>query len=80
MPNTKIFTKGIWLKTITKKVAKLANRCLRGAYVGIVKNLDSRFSVHILLLHHYMSDFAHILDLYSLVIGIYKSEIWAKNN
>ena len=27
---------------ISKKVAKLANRCLRGAYVGIVQNLDSR--------------------------------------
>ena len=26
------------------------------------------------------SDFAHISDLYSLVIGLYKSEMRAKNN
>ena len=74
MPNKKIFAKGIWLKTIPKKAAKLANRCLRGAYVGIVQNLDSRFSVHILLPHHYRSDLANISDFYSLVIGLYKSE------
>ena len=74
MPNTKIFAKGIWLKTIFKKVAKLANRCLRGAHVGIVQNLDSRFSVHILILHHYKNDLSHLSYLYSLVIGMYKSE------
>ena len=34
-----------------------------------------RFSVAKLLLHHYKSDLAHISDLYSLVIGLYKSEI-----
>ena len=39
----------------------------------------AHFSVHILLLHHYKSDFAYISDLYSLVIGLYKSEIWAKD-
>ena len=32
------------------------------------------FSVHILLLHHYKSDLAHISDFDSLVIGISKSE------
>ena len=39
-----------------------------------------RFYVGKLLLHHYMSDLAHIPDLYSLVIELYKSERWAKNN
>ena len=38
----------------------------------------ARFSVHILLLHHYASDLAHLSDLYSLVIGMYKSQIWTK--
>ena len=38
-----------------------------------------RFSVHILLLHHYGSDLSHISDLYSLVIGLYKSEMLVKN-
>ena len=38
----------------------------------------ARFSVHILLLHRYMSDLAHLSDLYSLVIGLYKSEMRAK--
>ena len=40
---------------------------------------DASLSVHILLLHHYKSDFAHISDLYSLVIGLYKSVIRAKD-
>ena len=40
----------------------------------------AHFSVHILLLHHYMCDLAHISDFDSLVIGISKSERWAKNN
>ena len=35
---------------------------------------DASLSVHILLLHHYRSDFAHLSDLYILVIGLYKSE------
>ena len=39
-----------------------------------------RFYVGKLLLHHYESDLAHISDLYSLVIELYKSERWAKNN
>ena len=39
-----------------------------------------RFSVGKLLLHQYKSDLAHISDLYSLVIELYKSERWAKNN
>ena len=39
-----------------------------------------RFYVGKQLLHHSESDLAHILDLYSLVIEVYKSEIWAKNN
>ena len=34
-----------------------------------------RFSVAKLLLHHYKSDLAHISDLYSLVIELYKYEI-----
>ena len=34
----------------------------------------ARFSVHILLLHHYGSDLAHISDFDSLVIGLSKSE------
>ena len=34
----------------------------------------ARFSVGILLLHHYKSDLAHLSDLCSLVIGLYKSE------
>ena len=37
--------------------------------------LTAGFSVHMLLLHHYNSDLSHISDLYSLVIGMYKSEI-----
>ena len=39
----------------------------------------ARFSVHLLLLHHDKSDLAHISDRYSLVIGMYLSEIRAKN-
>ena len=39
-----------------------------------------RFSVAKLLLHHYTSDLEYISDLYSLVIGIYKSEMRANNN
>ena len=38
----------------------------------------AHFSVHILLLHHYKSDFAHTSYLYSLVIGLYKAVIWTK--
>ena len=34
----------------------------------------AHFSVHILLLHHYESDLAHISDFDSLVIGLSKSE------
>ena len=37
-----------------------------------------RFSVAILLLHHYKSDLAHTTDRWSLVIELYLSEIWAK--
>ena len=33
-----------------------------------------RFYVGKLLLHHYKSDLAHLSDLYSLVIELYKSE------
>ena len=40
---------------------------------------DASLSVHILLLHHYKSDLAHISDFDSLVIGLSKSERWAKN-
>ena len=40
----------------------------------------AHFSVHILLLHHYESNLAHISDFDSLVIGLSKSERWAKNN
>ena len=36
---------------------------------------DASLSVGKLLLHHYKSDLAHISDLYSLVIGVYKSGI-----
>ena len=39
---------------------------------------DASLSVHILLLHHYKSDLAHISDFDSLVIGLPQSEIWAK--
>ena len=38
----------------------------------------ARFSVHILLLHHYKSDLAHISDKYISVIELYLSEIRAK--
>ena len=38
------------------------------------------FSVHILLLHHYRSNLAHISDSYSSVIVLYLSEMRAKNN
>ena len=34
----------------------------------------ARFSVHILLLHHYKSGLAHLSVLYSLVIGLYNPE------
>ena len=40
----------------------------------------AHFAVGILLLHNYRSNLAHLSDLYSLVIGLYKSEIWANNN
>ena len=40
----------------------------------------AHFVVDILLLHHYKRDLAHLSDLYSLVIGMYKSERWAKKN
>ena len=39
----------------------------------------ARFSVHILLLHHYRSDLAHTSDRCSSVIELYLSEIGAKN-
>ena len=39
----------------------------------------ARFSVHILLLHHYKNALTHISDFDSLVIGTSKSERWAKN-
>ena len=35
----------------------------------------AHFAVDILLLHHYKSNLAHLSYLYSLVIGLYKSEI-----
>ena len=57
------------------------NRSYNGGgvvYVLKARHLNQHDSI--LLLHHYKSDFAHISDLYSLVIGMYKSEIWAKNN
>ena len=41
---------------------------------------DASHSVGKLLLHHYKSDLAHTSDSYSLVIGLYKSGILAKNN
>ena len=42
---------------------------------GTVRMISTaRFSVHILILHHYGSDLAHLSDLYSLGIGLYKSE------
>ena len=34
----------------------------------------AHFSVHILLLHHYKSNLAHLSYLYILVLGLYKSE------
>ena len=34
----------------------------------------AHLAVGILLLHHYVSDLAHLSDLYSSVIGLYKSE------
>ena len=40
----------------------------------------ARISIHILLLHHYKSDLAHISDRYSSVIGMHLSEIRTKNN
>ena len=40
---------------------------------------DASLSVHILLLHHYKSNLAHISDFDSLVIGLSKSERWAKS-
>ena len=40
----------------------------------------AHFAVYILLLHHYRSNLANLSDLYSLVIGLYKYERWAKNN
>ena len=39
----------------------------------------AHFAIRILLLHHYKSDLAHLSDLYFLVIGLYKSERWAKS-
>ena len=38
----------------------------------------ARFLVHILLLHHYKRYLAHLSDVYSLVIWMYKYERWAK--
>ena len=40
--------------------------------------LTARFSLHILLLHHYKSDLAHTSDRYSLVIELYLYELWGK--
>ena len=37
-------------------------------------NRIAHFVVGILLLHHYKSDLAHLSDLYSLVVGMYKYE------
>ena len=41
---------------------------------------DASVSVHILLLHHYKSDLAHLLDFDSLVIEVYNAKRCAKNN
>ena len=50
----------------------------RGCTVWLIST--ARFSVHILLLHHYESDLAHISNRYSSGIGMYRSEMLAKNN
>ena len=42
-------------------------------------NRIAHFAVDILPLHNYKSDLAHLSDLYSLVIELYKYERWAKN-
>ena len=48
-------------------------------YIGTFWLISTaRFSVHILPLHHYKSDLAHISDFDSFVIGLSKSERWAK--
>ena len=49
-------------------------------YSTVRMNEMPRFYVGKLLLHHYRKDLAHISYLYSLVIEVYKSERWAKDN
>ena len=63
-----------------RKVPKGSEQCQYDCtgenFVRTVRMIEMpRFSVAKLLLHQYRSDLAHISDLYSLVIGMYKYEI-----
>ena len=60
----------LWIKT--KIQCEGSSRTVRLIWIA-------HFSVHVLLLHHYGSDLAHLSDFDSLVIGLPKSEIWVEN-
>ena len=62
---------------------RLASDCFHihfRLYCTVWLKCIAHFEVDILLLHHYKSDLAHLSDLYSLVIGMYKYERWEKKN
>ena len=61
--------KGFFKLSILTKLL-LAKKRLKLGTVLLIS--IAHFSVHILPLHHYKSDLAHLSDLYSLVIGLYK--------
>ena len=60
--------------SITTNGLYIGQKCVLISYT--VRMIEiAHFSVRILLLHHYKSDLAHLSDLYSLVIGLYKSQM-----
>ena len=62
------------------KFSTLRSCQLRNILSTVWLNRIAHFSVHILLLHHYKRNLAHLSYLYSLVIVMYKYETRAKNN
>ena len=64
----------LWTKKSKRKGhSKINEEIKRNLYTVRMIEMP-RFYVGKLLLHNYKSDLAHISDLYSLVIELYKSE------
>ena len=71
--------KAAYMVDIRKRTTNSINNTMVGLLTHTVLIiLTALFSVHILLLHHYKSDFAHIPDRCSSVIELQLSEIWEK--